>query len=286
MKIISGKTGSPHVTSQQFRQIFEGIIGDESCILPCGENLTPELQTNNSLKIRSGLMYHHGNVSTVELGTYDEVTIQNGTQGMKRIDLVVNRYTREEESGTEKNEWIVIQGTPHASSPVVPDYTEGNLQDGDLVDDCPYLEVHLDGINVTEVKQLLSVANAMSTINKYLSENFRLSATEIATHEKWIDGKRIYSMTIVTNDTIPAGGDLTIPLSLSVADRLWIDPQNSYIRSATQCFPLPLPKFSVSDDSYVGIWVNTAGIRLYSNAGWNEAWEKCVTLRYTKKTDY
>lgn len=170
MKIISGKTGSPHVTSQQFRQIFEGIIGDESCILPCGENLTPELQTNNSLKIRSGLMFHHGNLSTVELGTYDEVTIQNGTQGMKRIDLVVNRYTREEESGTEKNEWIVIQGTPHASSPTVPDYTEGNLQDGDLVDDCPYLEVHLDGINVTEVKQLLSVANAMSTINKYLAE--------------------------------------------------------------------------------------------------------------------
>ena len=170
MKIISGKTGSPHVTSQQFRQIFEGIIGDESCILPCGENLTPELQTNNSLKIRSGLMYHHGNLSTVELGTYDEVTIQNGTQGMKRIDLVVNRYTREEESGTEENEWIVIQGTPHASSPVVPDYTEGNLQDGDLVDDCPYLEIHLDGINVTEVKQLLSVANAMSTINKNLSE--------------------------------------------------------------------------------------------------------------------
>lgn len=164
MKIISGKTGSPHVTSQQFRQIFEGIIGDESCILPCGENLAPELQTNNSLKIRNGLMYHHGNVSTVELGTYDEVTIQNGTQGMKRIDLVVNRYTREEESGTEKNEWIVIQGTPHASSPTVPDYTEGNLQDGDLVDDCPYLEVHLDGINVTEVKQLLTVMDSISDL--------------------------------------------------------------------------------------------------------------------------
>ena len=109
-------------------------------------------------------MYHHGNLSTVELGTYDEVIIQNGTQGMKRIDLVVNRYTREEESGTEKNEWIVIQGTPHASSPTVPDYTEGNLQDGDLVDDCPYLEVHLDGINVTEVKQLLTVMDSISDL--------------------------------------------------------------------------------------------------------------------------
>ena len=121
--------------------------------------------------------------------------------------------------------------------------------------------------------------------NKYLAESFRLSETEIETPEKFIGGKRIYSMTIVTNDTIPAGGDLTIPLSLSAADRLWIDQQNSYIRSATQSFPLALPKFSVSDDSYVGIWVNTAGIRLYSNAGWNNAWEKCITLRYTKKAD-
>ena len=192
MKIISGKTGSPHVTSQQFRQIFEGIIGEESCILPCGENLTPELQTNNSLKIRSGLMYHHGNLSTVELGTYDEVTIQNGTQGMKRIDLVVNRYTREEESGTEKNEWIVIQGTPHASDPAVPDYTEGNLQDGDLVDDCPYLEMRLEGINVTEVKQLLSVADAMSTINKNLSDisNYVVEEGSASNgkYRKWNDG--------------------------------------------------------------------------------------------------
>lgn len=125
----------------------------------------------------------------------------------------------------------------------------------------------------------------ISEINTYLAESFRLSETEIETPEKFIDGKRIYSMTIVTNDTIPAGRDLTIPLSLSVADRLWIDPQNSYIRSATQCFPLPLPRFSSTSESCVGIWCNTAGIRLFSDGGWNNAWEKCVTLRYTKKTD-
>ncbi len=41
MEIVSGRTGKPHVTSQQFRQIIEGIISDESCILPSGENLEP-----------------------------------------------------------------------------------------------------------------------------------------------------------------------------------------------------------------------------------------------------
>ena len=234
MKIISGKTGSPHVTSQQFRQIFEGIIGDESCILPCGENLTPELQTNNSLKIRSGLMYHHGNLSTVELGTYDEVTIQNGTQGMKRIDLVVNRYTRKEESGTEENEWVVIQGTPHASSPVVPDYTEGNLQDGDLVDDCPYLEVHLDGINVVEIKQLLSVANAMSTINKNLSElsdyPVETGSNENGSYVKWASGR--LEMWASKSATCAIG---------SAAGSLFASPEFTLtfpIESKTACIPV------------------------------------------------
>ena len=165
MKIVSGKTGEPHVTSQQFRQFIEGTAGQESYILTSGENMEPELSTNNLLKIRSGMMVHHGNISCVELGTYDEVTIQNGTQGMKRIDLVVNRYTREEASGIEKNEWVILQGTPHATSPTIPAYTEGNLQEGDLVDDCPVFEVHLNGINVTEIKKRLTILPTIPELN-------------------------------------------------------------------------------------------------------------------------
>lgn len=166
MEIVSGRTGKPHVTSQQFRQIIEGIVGDESCILPSGENLEPEMVSNNLLKIRSGMMCHHGNVSSVKIGTYDEVELTNGSQGMKRIDLVVNRYTRNEEDNTEKNEWIVIMGMPAESNPTVPEYTKGNLQEGDLVDDCPAFEVHFDGINITEVTKMLEIA----WTNKDLSE--------------------------------------------------------------------------------------------------------------------
>lgn len=170
MKIVSGKTGTPHVTSEQFRQIIEGTVGQGSYILTSGENLEPELASNNMLKIRGGMMSHHGNVSCVELNTYDEVTLTNGSQGVKRIDLVVNRYTRNDETGLEKNEWIVIIGTPDASSPKVPQHTIGNLQNGDLIDDCPVFEVHYDGINVTEVKKLLPVMSNLDLLNGKITE--------------------------------------------------------------------------------------------------------------------
>lgn len=183
MEIVSGLGEKPHVTSQQFRQILEGTIGQKSYIVTSGENLEPELAANNLLKIRSGMMSHHGNVSSVKIGTYDEVELTNGSQGMKRIDLVVNRYTRNAETNIEKNEWVVIMGTPVASNPVAPAYTVGNLQKGDLVDDCPVFELHYDGINVTEVKKMLSVLPNVAELNSkmipvFVSNTFQFVGTD------------------------------------------------------------------------------------------------------------
>ena len=215
MKIVSGRTGSPHVTSQQFRQMLEGIIGQGSYIITSGENLKPELSSNNLLKIRSGMMAHHGCISCVDIGTYDEVTLTNGSQGMKRIDLIVNRYTRNAETEVENCSWKVIQGTPVASNPAVPAYTSGNLQNGDLVDDCPAFEVHYDGINVTEVKSLLSVTDGLSELNSNLTKanniltnmesnlmaintyHMTLNTSNVKTPDSWIECNRIGNLVMI-----------------------------------------------------------------------------------------
>ena len=206
MEIVSGRTGKPHVTSQQFRQIIEGIISDESCILPSGENLEPELVSNNFLKIRSGMMCHHGNVSSVKIGTYDEVELTNGSQGMKRIDLIVNRYTRNEEDNTEKNEWVVIMGTPAESNPVVPEYTQGNLQKGDLVDDCPVFEVHFDGINITEVTKMLEIAQTNKDLSNKLAEiSQKMTGKYAYAYTTYLDAEKS-TKTSLTLNSIKATG--------------------------------------------------------------------------------
>ncbi len=171
MELITGTAGKPHITSAQHRSIFEKIIGKGSYILDDNELLEPELQSNQSLRIRSGMLAHHGSISEVKRNTYDEVTIANGSQGMKRIDLVVARYTKNPETEVETMTWTVIQGTPAENDPAVPAYTEGNMQEGDLTDDCPVFEVHLDGIQVTEVVKLLSVlGGSLAELNDKLDE--------------------------------------------------------------------------------------------------------------------
>lgn len=189
MQIVTGKTGTPHVTSQQFRQFIEGTVGQGSYILNSAENLEPELVTNNKLKIRSGMMCHHGNLSVVEIGTYDEVTIPNGTQGMKRVILIANRYTRNEETGIEECEWHKLIGVSDPDEfKEVTSYTEGNLQDGDLVDDCPVFEIHQDGLNVTEIKKLLPIAPDIPTLNASLADSFFNPGDEISLSGLTLDG--------------------------------------------------------------------------------------------------
>ena len=289
MELATGRRGSPHITSQQDRQKHQGIFGDGAYILNTGNMLAPEVQSSNKIHIKDGALMFQGALFTVKVGTYDEVTINNGNQGMKRKDLIVARYTYDSSDNIEAGEWAVIQGTPEADNPVVPEVTSGDIQAGDSVAECPVFVVNLDGINVTGVDIIPETMRDMSTINadlaEFLSRCSYSDSGEIETNETWVDGKKIYRRTFITTETVSPSNTITIPLTLSgIADTLWIDVQNSYIRSADggQSYPLPLPRYS-GTANYVGVWCNSAGIRIFSDSGWNQQWEKCVTVRYIKK---
>lgn len=170
MEDITSKQGENHVTSTQFRAILAAVLGSGSYIADQDDQLEPELAANNILNIHSGVLIHHGSVRRVPPGTYDQVAYLNGTQAMKRIDLVVVRYTKR--GNIETSEWVVIRGTPAESDPEVPAHTEGNMQDGDLVDDCPVFELHFDGINVTEVKTLLDVISNVEAVSGKVANEF------------------------------------------------------------------------------------------------------------------
>lgn len=145
MDIITGMTGKPHVTSEDHRNIIASIVGDETYIPLMMNQLTPEIVDNCKLKINSGILVHHGCVSIVPNGTYDEVSFEPGTFGTIRYDYVVARYEKDAATGCEKVEWKVIQGVPDAENPTYPEYEEGNMQEGDLVDECPVFAIRMDG---------------------------------------------------------------------------------------------------------------------------------------------
>ena len=189
MELVTGRKGTPHVTSQQDRIKNQGIFGADSYILNTGKKLAPEVQSSNEIRIRDGAIMVQGALGAVKVNTYDSVTIQNGNQGMKRIDLICWQYTYEAERDIESADWIVIQGTPAEADPQQPEHISGSIQEGDAVVQVPVFAVHLDGINVTGVDVLIPVimtnADLSDSIGR-LNANSIVEAGEDSNHNCYI----------------------------------------------------------------------------------------------------
>ena len=170
MEIITGYVGKKHVTSEQERDVNQGIVGPGSYVLKTGMQMEAEVSYNNEIKIRDGVLMHQGCAASIKKNTYDSLTIINGSQGMKRIDLIVARYEKNRDDETESLNLEVIQGTPAESNPAVPEYTEGSIQAGDYIADMPMYQVIINGLNITEVKRLFEVEPDIDTLKKEFAE--------------------------------------------------------------------------------------------------------------------
>ena len=168
MNIITGYRGTPHITSAQDRGKNQGIFGSGSYVLNVGQKMAAEIVSANEVRIRDGVLSHQGCVSIIEQGTYDSVEISNGSQGMKRIDLIVARYEKEAETNVESMTLEVIEGTAVSGTPEAPSYNEGDIQAGDNVVDMPLYHVNIDGVNITSLTSVFATVIDANAVNAKL----------------------------------------------------------------------------------------------------------------------
>lgn len=157
MRIVTGYRGEPHIVSDDLQAFNKGTIGDT--ILPIGQRLHAELTTSNNLRIYDGAAIMGGVEFRVEFGTYDDVAIDNGTQGMNRTDLVCARYQKDGSTGVESMSWAVVKGTPTSGTPQWPTFPTGDIIEGATDVYFPMYRVTLAGLTPA-VEELCSVLTA------------------------------------------------------------------------------------------------------------------------------
>lgn len=162
MKIITGKTGTNHVTSDDDRHLHAGICGVESYVLKTGTQFDASIESTTTIKIGSGDLIHNGIHARIPYGTSDTVAIEAGTSGYNRKDLIVARYTNN--SGIEDMQIVVLKGTPTKGTATVPDHVSGNVLDGALISDMPLYVVSLTGVNITSVQAQFEVLLSIKDI--------------------------------------------------------------------------------------------------------------------------
>lgn len=164
MIIINGYRNEPHVTSQQERNANIATFGAASYILDVGSKMAATAVSANEVQIADGQLVCEGCMAEVALGTTETLAIDNGAQGMKRIDLIVARYTKAAGTRIEDMQFAVVKGTPAESNPAAPAYNTGTIADGDSPVDFPIYKVNIDGISITSVDALVDTVNISDAI--------------------------------------------------------------------------------------------------------------------------
>lgn len=157
MHLVTGYAGQAHITAADQGSLNAALVGEASYVLNRGSKLAATVVTNNSITIADGDIMMQGRHARIEEGETVELTIENGSQGNYRNDLIVARYTKNASTGVEDVNLVVIKGTPAESDPADPEYTSGNIINGNvLTADMPLYRVPLNGLTVQTLVPLFS----------------------------------------------------------------------------------------------------------------------------------
>lgn len=166
LHFVTSAQPTDHVYSSDEARKTEGMIGSGGFVLGIKDKLSASMIDANTLRILEGDIIFCGR--QVNITNYEEVTIQNGTPGMNSIALVVlNMKTNPSEEATIK----VYEGTETDGDPVMPEYIEGDLNNGDTEAEMPLYAITKTG---------LSVGDPVAQFDVWVSEKeFRTSIDQL-----------------------------------------------------------------------------------------------------------
>ena len=158
-EIVDGMTGTKHISSDDLSALNVATIGKANCVLEYGDDFKLTMASANSATLGTGVGMVGGKRFWNQAAT--SLTVQSGTQGQKRNDLVVARYAKTG-AGIESITPVVIKGTPTTGNAADPATTSNDLK---------LWRIPLNGISVgTPVRLFDPVVSLASLENSVSSE--------------------------------------------------------------------------------------------------------------------
>lgn len=161
-EIVDGMTGTKHISSDDLSALNIATIGKAGCVLEYGDNFKLTMASANSATLGTGVGMVGGKRFWNQAAT--SLTVQSGTQGQKRNDLVVARYAKTS-AGIESITPVVIKGTPTTGNATDPATTSNDLK---------LWRIPLNGISVGTPVKLFDTVASLATLG---ASGLRLLAT-------------------------------------------------------------------------------------------------------------
>lgn len=209
-EIVDGMTGTKHISSDDLSALNVATIGKANCVLKYGDDFKLTMASANSATLGTGVGMVGGKRFWNQAAT--SLTVQSGTQGQKRNDLVVARYAKTG-AGIESITPVVIKGTPSTGTAADPATTSNDLK---------LWRIPLNGISVGTPVKLFDLVASLATLRDSVSSETgyqflygnSFSTEHVAYRKKGFLVEMFWNFTQETKDLWNAG---TLPVEFRPA---------------------------------------------------------------------
>ena len=169
LELVTGYWGIEHVTAEQDADLNAGIIGSGNYVLNIGEKMRAEAVSANQVRIFDGVFMAYGRQCMLGDGEYEDITIENGTPGLMRNDMIVVKYKKDEESGKENATFAVLKGeTGSVAKDPVPNRQD--IRSGAFESEVPMYRVKINGLAIEKIEPLFSIPMTNDDLSKKTSD--------------------------------------------------------------------------------------------------------------------
>lgn len=154
MILVDGYNGGVvHITADQFRDHNISLYGAGDYVLPVGDKFAYEIVNNNTVNLSSGMVVMNGARAVTGYGKTETLTIENGTSGYKRADIIVAEYSKDDETLVESVTIKVVKGTL-GSAYSDPTLATGDIRSGATKRQMALYRVKVNGLSIEAVERM------------------------------------------------------------------------------------------------------------------------------------
>ena len=182
-KGIIKNTTTAEISAENMAAAFHAMIG-KSGIITAFNNLACTKISDNSVQLASGVYSLKGFLMHVEAGTVATLTIDSGTAGQKRNDLVVAELVKNGGGGgIDTLQFKVVKGTSTSGTPVDPILTQQDVNGTGITRQEALYRIKLDGVTLTTIE---SISETIGSLASAVIESGGSNAT--GWYKKYADG--------------------------------------------------------------------------------------------------
>ena len=159
IELVDGKAGVAHISSEDKAIIHQAKFSKSDVVFDWGDAFKCSMSSSNRATIGTGCASIQG--LDWHITAAESVTISNGSQGMKRNDIICAHYHRDSKTGNENVELTVLKGSPNVTAAADPTIPSGKILSGAVDAYMPLWRIPLNGITVGTPVRLFTPRGAL-----------------------------------------------------------------------------------------------------------------------------